>query len=1701
MGAWRVFGLRAARSEKKSRRKRWRTGSETLTKSLLQLEPCEERVMFAAAPQLISIIPNQGSVITNGETLDFAPSQLTLNFQSGQTISASSLAAGITLTQVSSSDSPLTGSVTITPGSMIVNSINTNEVEVRFTEPLGDGAYQLTVDSSLQNSSGVAFSGASTTSFSVDFGAEVTAVVPQPVTSTTSGNNATLLQSPNEIDVYFNNDLLNTTSAQNVANYELINTNNTLVTAQQVMYNPTSAVYIPSANEVKLTFASGVLTTGANTWRLRIGDNDPLSPAPTLVNVQSPAGSTNVYTTTGSSFGTAYNLGALSSVGSGTTSEIVTGYAVSGSPTPTPLSISNLTDPVQDFFAYPGSVLEPGHRLIPVTAVDEVPLGAAGAAVAQFDYNFQSILGYNSANKPYFNTITAQQEADAEEILSLWGQYLGVDFVQTPSSGLTIGTGDPHVVSPQAQDATTAGIFGQNAALLPVVVVNSAFNWGSSPVGGAWFGEAFDLIGLALGLEWDNTAGSITVMNNEGTQTNTGFDGNSVPPEPTYPSGVDIVNGQYLMAPDVKDVNMFQFTVSQTGTVQLETLAQRLSTPSDLQTVLRVFNSSGTQIAEDERYYGTDSNVLLTLTPGTYYVGVSSIGNDDYNPNIQDSGGGGTTQGNYELELVFTPIQTSGLTDAAGYLLDGDDIQQPGGTYDFWFQTETWSGGSPTNEIFVDKMTPASPTGTLGSITNPYTNIATALASAKSGEIVRIEGNSLGIAYEIGRNTDSSTDAALSDGTTLDVPGGVTVMIDAGAILKFRSANINVGTVSQGVSHAGGALQILGTPTNQVTLTSFNNTAVGAADGNTHGSLLPGNWGGIVFHADADDEANGVFLDYVNEATITYGGGQVLVNSQLSAFTPINITDSQPTISNNTILDSANAAMSADPNAFADVYFQTSTYTADYSRVGPNIENNLLSKVINGVIQDNVINGMFISIATLAGEATTELTVAAGWVDTSITYVLAENLLIDGNAGGSVLINSAEQTVARLAGSLVIAPGVVVKLSGARIETTAGTSQLIAEGTSADPIVFTSLNDDTYGAGGTFMTAGHLSTTPVNDGDWGGIFMGPVSSGSFDYVSVLYAGGTTAISGGYDNFNALEIDQARVRVADSTFANNAPGAGGDRDGLGLNSAATIYVLGAQPILLNNTIENNEGPAISADVNSLNSDLVTDWGRSTGFSYSPDGANLSRSTFLGNYGPVISGNVLANNSINGLLVIGGVLTTQVVFDDTSIVYVVESEITAPNVDTYGGLRIQSSSSASLVVKLLGATAGFTATGEAGDIDDPIGGFVDIVGNAQYPVILTSLNDNTVGAGLTPTGTEDYDTGNNPSATPSPGDWRSVKIDTLSNDNNFLEVNQELQSNGTPFSTPANAQYLGQLAPNQSSGDDTNRLGFEVQGTLYSDSDVDVYSFNATPGTQVWFDLDRSSSSLGAVIDLINADGGPVGGAYVQFDPTTESYTTVLTGIAQSMTLGPGDPGEEFSTNPRDPGMSLVLPGSGTTPVTYYVQVSSFGSGTTTSSPGDGTGLTDGSYQLQVRLNPTYQYPGSEVQYADIDYATDGVQVLGQPTKSPLIGNTVSVSTNTSFATAQNLGNLLDTQNAQFSVAGDLTTTNWYSFQLNYDLTNLSATSESDWPAMFQVSYADGLGRPDTTLALYDSSGDLLYIGRSSAVADSQSTPELGADSSN
>ncbi len=187
--------------------------------------------------------------------------------------------------------------------------------------------------------------------------------------------------------------------------------------------------------------------------------------------------------------------------------------------------------------------------------------------------------------------------------------------------------------------------------------------------------------------------------------------------------------------------------------------------------------------------------------------------------------------------------------------------------------------------------------------------------------------------------------------------------------------------------------------------------------------------------------------------------------------------------------------------------------------------------------------------------------------------------------------------------------------------------------------------------------------------------------------------------------------------------------------------------------------------MSFDINSFTWQEEVDSGRNTGMA--------DRFEFNGNSGPLIRSNRIWTSqfndsdvsTLNGLEVRGGQVATEVVLDDVDIVHIVRDMIEIPNQHIYGGLRLQSDARGSLVLKFqnqdvenadaflrqqAGIVAGgtlITAEDEFLDIDDRIGGSLQIVGHPDFPVVLTALSDDTVGAGFTHLGGANFDTDNN------------------------------------------------------------------------------------------------------------------------------------------------------------------------------------------------------------------------------------------------------------------------------------------------------------------------------------------------------------------
>jgi VCBS repeat-containing protein len=1995
----------------------------------------------------------------------------------------------------------------------------------------------------------------------LELGAKVLSVVPQPVVRQPNGS---LVQQRNVIEVYFNDDDLSEASAENPAFYKLVLTKETANSTDDVVFQPSSVVYDDNADKATLTFASALdllpsasdLPPGVNgsgTFRLRIGSNRSAIP---VVPTVTPIG-----LDTGDTLSAASNLlGTLT----GATSRIINEQIVASS------SNALLLDfPGSNFEPGHRDIQDESHLRLgaDVNAFttkryysflltqpygrDNLsrPITTAISEIQQ--QRVREVFEFYSAKLgiDFIETTGLTGPDGSPTIQVVVGDLLGL-FVGSPNGpGQQVATnfldvnGTPNLVILDGSESWDNDFgFGTRAdpTVVPVVtelnrsvvLVGPAMNTPPDPNGPNFFIEAMKSIGMILGLGQSHDLPPGTIQASDpalGRFQN--------PVEQIFPGDHDVVHGEHLYRPDSRDVDIYRFTIpaNERGTLVAEAFAERMADSSSLDTHLKLYKRNTVSglvqvLSSNDDYFSSDSLIRMELVGEAnteFFIAVTASGNEDNDPRISGSGSGGRSDGRYQLRFDYLPQSGATLSDLSGTPLDGDGNGIAGGDFNYWFRVATpepdgFASLGPNNPrtIFVDKdSTSTAPAD--GSLANPFRTIAAAVAAAqvattdRLGDIIRVVGSagadrnlvttSDNLAYEIGDGGPGI--GVLSDGRDLNVPKGVSLMIDAGAIFKFTSSHILVGSDDSSTDRGGASIQVLGTPTQSVFFTSYLDESLGRDTNPLRTTPQRGNWGGIEIRNDvardqgrSDPEFAGIFLNHLSYADIRYGGGSVGQGTQSRVISPIHLNSARPTLFNNSISQSSDAGISADPSSFEETLFTDSRYqfatpfTPDYSRVGPVIQGNRIT--------DSSVNGLFVRIDTLAGQQLETLDASARFDDTDIVYVLGENLIINGTPGGGVLetvrpnlastqvnlgaggslpigqafqyrvvfvdrngfeglpsnpisaaaTSAGQQTVdltilpaatgsfvsrriyrsntsglwdlvveldrdtssyrdlgrpalalnvalaagnsaqlrdsarppvttfapatrvtggtlitqlttryqywlafvdaggietlasnpiseaynpllpgaanllslqltglptesgafvgrrlyrsnpasttqfdlvatlpvgatsyldtgtstatgialalpvtrvvggtllpqsttryqyrltfvdangnetlasnpiletynpllpapadqlsvqltglppiasgfverrlyrsnpaslerwdyvtslavgsttftdtgsavttgiilplvgsltrPRLDASLVVDPGIVVKSQGSRIEVGMG-AQLIAEGTSSKPIVFTSRLDDRYGAGATFDTNNDSTTSVASPGDWSGILALHLSTLSLDSNLVTYAGGGSRVPGGFATFNAIEVHQAQTRIVNSTIENNDSGtltpSSTRRAARGVNDAAAIYISGSQPVIVNNIIrrnsavnstlisqslQNGETAAISIDANSLNAVPLLDYGRSIG-------SNNPITTDIGNRGPLVSGNRLGGNAINGMRVRGATITTETVWDDTDIVHVVQKEIVIPDFHTYGGVRLQSKGDEGLVVKLSGINAGFTATGQPLEIATRIGGSLQVIGAPGFPVVLTSLADDTVGAGFDFAGRAMLDTNNNGTlTTAAPGDWRSIRLDAYANDRN-VETTFEFESDPIGFEgtndAPSNAQDLGTLAATIEAGDENVRLGVTLSGVIAKPSDLDVYRFTATAGSMIWFDIDRTSANLDTVVDLISANGTIIASS----DNSLTESLGFLTGNGpyfESSIIGPNrvfpiDQGAfpkvnanaplaqvDFQgVNPLDAGLRLVLPGTAGTTNPYFVRVRS-SNALPTDTPASAraklhdegqekNGLTSGAYRLQIRMKQMDEIGGSTLRFADIRYATIGIDTNGAPLHSPLLGEFSESNleeTNAAPASGIQLGEQAKSDRGGTSIAGKLASVgdiDWYRFSIIRDLSS-ELSSAKQQSVVFDIDYADGLGRADTSLWVFqaDAAGNptrLILVGRDSDITDDRSVPGSGSD---
>ena len=115
------------------------------------------------------------------------------------------------------------------------------------------------------------------------------------------------------------------------------------------------------------------------------------------------------------------------------------------------------------------------------------------------------------------------------------------------------------------------------------------------------------------------------------------------------PAADTLIDGT-IAAGNPSDADLFQISLSSANTYTFSTVNAYTNT-GGVDTELFLFTSTGTAIVANDDANGTtfDANVTATLSPGTYYIGVSSSGNEPINSNSQ---------------LLFVGLSQSGDTTA-----------------------------------------------------------------------------------------------------------------------------------------------------------------------------------------------------------------------------------------------------------------------------------------------------------------------------------------------------------------------------------------------------------------------------------------------------------------------------------------------------------------------------------------------------------------------------------------------------------------------------------------------------------------------------------------------------------------------------------------------------------------------------------------------------------------------------------------------------------------------------------------------------------------------------------------------------------------------------------------------------------------------------------------------------------------------------
>ena len=442
------------------------------------------------------------------------------------------------------------------------------------------------------------------------------------------------------------------------------------------------------------------------------------------------------------------------------------------------------------------------------------------------------------------------------------------------------------------------------------------------------------------------------------------------------------------------------------------------------------------------------------------------------------------------------------------------------------------------------------------------------------------------------------------------IPAGSTLGIQPGAVLKGTGSSYWYGK-GTGLE-VEGILTAVGTAEDPIVFTSINDdNYAGDTNNNGEGTLPgPGDWTRLIV-------ANGGSATF-EQVLIRYSGGNVYGQSQES----IRNVGGSLTLQNSTVEYGSGSGIRSYNNGVIEI---------QDSLIQNNVEHGLVYSasgsaapvIMNTSFQNNTSYAVYFSPSgdlTLDGAGLSGNTAENnGTNGLRLVGTLTGSSTLSGDLGFAYVLEESADRIGSIyipAGStLGIQPGAVLKGTGSSYWYGKGTGLevegiLTAVGTVEDPIIFTSINDDSYAGD----TNNNGSATLPSAGDWTRLLIANGGSATFEQVLIRYAGG-----GVYGQSQESIRNNGTLSLLNTTLEYSADTALRMNDG-------TLFVLSSQ--FINNPTGILLGTTtIGAEI--LDSDFLMN---STGLN------------FGGNFAPEINNCIFEGNTAWGLYNSTGIMVT-------------------------------------------------------------------------------------------------------------------------------------------------------------------------------------------------------------------------------------------------------------------------------------------------------------------------------------------------------------------------------------------------------------------------------------------------------------------------